>query len=92
MRARCPRAARMGQELTEAADHGITGDVLVRLDHELLKDIGVTSLGKRLKVLKAVYQMKIVEEIPMEEGDWIPPCTSRILFTGAISEYSYGPL
>ncbi|MBW0467409.1 hypothetical protein O181_007124 [Austropuccinia psidii MF-1] len=54
-------------------DHGITGDVLVHLDNELLKDIGIHSVGKRLAILKAIYKLKIRDDIPIEDGHWVPP-------------------
>lgn len=59
------------------AEHGITGEVLVHLDHEALKDVGIHSVGQRLAVLKAVYSLKVQQNVPVEEGHYIPPCQSR---------------
>ncbi|GAA94076.1 uncharacterized protein L969DRAFT_96656 [Mixia osmundae IAM 14324] len=54
-------------------EHGITGEILVHLDHEALRDIGVHSVGQRLAILKAVYNVKLRDKIPIEDGHWIPP-------------------
>ncbi|BFZ57729.1 hypothetical protein PYCC9005_004782 [Savitreella phatthalungensis] len=54
------------------AENDITGDILVRLEHESLKDIGVESVGHRLTLLRAVYDIKASEGIPIEPEDWIP--------------------
>ncbi|QRV88982.1 VTS1 RNA-binding family SAM domain protein [Ceratobasidium sp. AG-Ba] len=54
-------------------EHGISGDILSLLDHEYLKEIGVKSVGQRLAILKAVYQLKIEQDIPIEPDAYIPP-------------------
>ncbi|GAA5958490.1 hypothetical protein JCM21900_001486 [Sporobolomyces salmonicolor] len=53
--------------------HGITGEVLIHLDHTALKDVGVHSVGQRLAILKTVYDLKVLNNIPIEEGHYIPP-------------------
>ncbi|KAH9815593.1 hypothetical protein DFH28DRAFT_1082389 [Melampsora americana] len=58
---------------TPIREHGVTGDVLIHLDNDLLKDMGVNSVGKRLTLLKAVYKLKLKEDIPIDEGQWVPP-------------------
>lgn len=50
----------------------ISGDILVHLDHDTLKEIGLQSLGHRLILLKAVYNLKIAHDVPIEEGQWRP--------------------
>jgi hypothetical protein len=52
--------------------------VLVHLDHEALKDVGIHSVGQRLAILKSVYSLKIQQNIPTEEGHYVPPCKLRI--------------
>ncbi|KAJ1026350.1 hypothetical protein NDA16_002437 [Ustilago loliicola] len=52
--------------------NGITGDVLVLLDDEALKDIGVVTIGQRLALLSAIYRLKQQYGIPIQDGDWIP--------------------
>ncbi|GAA5909784.1 hypothetical protein JCM6882_002672 [Rhodosporidiobolus microsporus] len=54
-------------------EHGITGEVLVHLDHAALKDVGVHSVGQRLAILKTVYDLKVLQNIPVEEGHYVPP-------------------
>ena len=43
----------LGQYAETFEDNAIDWDVLVELDHEVLKDIGVTAAGHRLRILKA---------------------------------------
>lgn len=62
--------------MTVDTEHGITGDVLVHLDHSSLKDIGVHSVGHRLAILRAVYTLKLQQNIPIESGHYVPPCKS----------------
>ena len=52
--------------------NGITGDVLVLLDDEALKDIGVVTIGQRLAILSAIYRLKQQHGISIQDGDWIP--------------------
>lgn len=54
-------------------EHGITGQVLIHLDHTALKDVGVHSVGQRLNILKTVYVLKVLSNIPIEEGHYVPP-------------------
>ncbi|CAE7053267.1 unnamed protein product [Rhizoctonia solani] len=53
--------------------HRISGYVLGLMDHEHLKDIGIKSVGQRLAILKAVYQLKVAYDIPIEPDGYIPP-------------------
>lgn len=55
-------------------DEAITGEALVALQHSDLKDLRVNSLGHRLKVLKAVYDMKLKHKVAMEADHYIPLC------------------
>ncbi|BGP39738.1 hypothetical protein JCM10450v2_003707 [Rhodotorula kratochvilovae] len=57
----------------QLAEHGITGDVLIHLDHAALKDVGVHSVGQRLAILKTVYDLKVAQNIPIEDGHYVPP-------------------
>lgn len=40
-------------------DQGITGDTLPYLNPSSMSDIGITSIGHRLAILKAIYQLKM---------------------------------
>ncbi|KAF1355775.1 RA-domain-containing protein [Lizonia empirigonia] len=53
-------------------DEGITGDVLAALQHAELKEMGVGSVGHRLTILKAVYEVKVKQNVPIEPDDYIP--------------------
>jgi len=52
---------------------GIDGPTLSFLDHESLKDLGILSVGHRLRILRAIYDLKQRDGIALEEGDWSPP-------------------
>ncbi|KAJ7089694.1 hypothetical protein B0H15DRAFT_980173 [Mycena belliarum] len=54
-------------------EHGITGEVLCMLNAESLKGVGVTTIGQRLAILKAVYQVKVAHNVPIEPDDYVPP-------------------
>ncbi|EMD87893.1 hypothetical protein COCHEDRAFT_111035 [Bipolaris maydis C5] len=54
------------------ANEGITGDVLAALQHAELKELGVSSVGHRLTILKAVYDTKIRQNVPMDPDDYVP--------------------
>lgn len=60
---------------SSASEHNITGDVLCLLDADSLKEVGIATIGQRLAILKAVYQLKIANNIPIESDHYIPPCT-----------------
>ncbi|KNE61031.1 hypothetical protein AMAG_06789 [Allomyces macrogynus ATCC 38327] len=53
-------------------ENGISGDVLVRLDDALLRDLGVDKVGPRIALLKAIYTLKRAHGVPFEPGDYIP--------------------
>ncbi|KAF9327759.1 Adaptor for signal transduction, partial [Linnemannia elongata] len=53
--------------------NGISGDLLIHLDHAALKDLSIWEVGKRLLILKAIYQLKISYGISLEAGDYVPP-------------------
>ncbi|KAI8932032.1 hypothetical protein NX059_010926 [Plenodomus lindquistii] len=53
-------------------EEGISGDVLAALQHSELKEMGVGSVGHRLTILKAVYEIKVRQNVPLEPDDYIP--------------------
>ncbi|KAJ2721263.1 hypothetical protein GGI07_004096 [Coemansia sp. Benny D115] len=53
-------------------EHSIDGEVLVNLDHESLKDLGIRALGKRLLVLKSIYFLKLQHDIPITSDSYVP--------------------
>lgn len=61
-----------------SSEQGITGDVLVNLDHDTLKDLAVHSVGQRMDILKHIYHLKIAQRLPINEWDYIPPSKSLL--------------
>ena len=54
----------------------MTGDSLIYMQHDELKDMGVKSLGHRLTILKDVYEIKVRQNIPLDEDSYVPLCKS----------------
>ena len=50
----------------------ISGEALIDLHHDVLKELGVSSAGHRLTILRAVYEQKIRCGIKIEDGDYMP--------------------
>ena len=44
------------------------------LDPDSLKEIGIATIGQRLAILKAVYNVKLAQNIPIEQDHYVPPC------------------
>ncbi|KAJ1921254.1 hypothetical protein H4219_000855 [Mycoemilia scoparia] len=59
-----------------SSNHGVDGEALVHLDNEALKDLGVRALGKRLLILKAIYFLKIQNDIPISSRHYVPQTVS----------------
>lgn len=58
------------------AEEGISGDAVIALHHDELRELGVSSVGHRLTILKAVYEQKLRCGIKIEDGDYVPLCES----------------
>ena len=56
----------------DKVEHGITGDVLSVMDHTALTDLGITSLGHRLNLLRAVWELKRIQGLEIGEDEWSP--------------------
>lgn len=63
-----------GGDTNRLTENDITGDALVALQHDDLKQMGVTSVGHRLTILKSVYDIKIKQDIPIESDHYVPLC------------------
>ncbi|EEB86660.1 hypothetical protein MPER_16305, partial [Moniliophthora perniciosa FA553] len=59
------------------AEHRISGDILCMLDQETLKGVGVSTVGQRLAILKAVYNLKIQYNIPIDSESYVPPSEAQ---------------
>jgi hypothetical protein len=55
-------------------ENEIVGEALVALQHDDLKQMGVTSVGHRLTILKSVYDIKVKQDIPIESDHYVPLC------------------
>ena len=60
-------------------ENEITGEALIALRHEELKEMGVISIGHRLTILKGVYDVKQKQGIPLDSDHWVPPCESMVI-------------
>ncbi|TDL24017.1 hypothetical protein BD410DRAFT_838533 [Rickenella mellea] len=54
-------------------EHRISGDILAILNVDDLKEIGITTIGQRLAILKHVYLAKVAHNIPIEPDHYVPP-------------------
>jgi bZIP factor len=52
------------------------------LDLEGLKSVGVSTIGQRLAILKAVYLVKVAHNVPIDADHYVPPC--KLLMTRTI--------
>ncbi|KAF2762550.1 RA-domain-containing protein [Pseudovirgaria hyperparasitica] len=53
-------------------DEGISGDALIALHHAELKEMGMSSVGHRLTILKSVYDVKVKQNIHIEPDHYVP--------------------
>jgi protein STE50 len=60
-------------------ENEIVGEALVALKHDELKEMGITSVGHRLTILKAVYEMKIKQDVPIDPDHYIPLCAYGLI-------------
>lgn len=42
------------------------------MDHSALSDLGIASLGHRLNLLRAVWELKRVQGLEIGEDEWSP--------------------
>ena len=61
--------------LTALVENEVVGEALVALKHEELKELGILSVGHRLKILKSVYDIKVRQDVPIDPDNYLPPCT-----------------
>ncbi|KAF8533335.1 hypothetical protein BDD12DRAFT_761662 [Trichophaea hybrida] len=53
-------------------ENDIDGEALIRLNHDELRELGISSVGHRLSILKYVYNVKVAHDVPMDPDDYIP--------------------
>ncbi|PSK42951.1 hypothetical protein B9Z65_6905 [Elsinoe australis] len=62
----------LGQYAEAMIDEAINGEALIEMQHQDLKDMGITSVGHRLTVLKGVYEIKVKQNIPLDPDHYVP--------------------
>ncbi|KAI5807028.1 hypothetical protein EDC01DRAFT_10710 [Geopyxis carbonaria] len=62
----------LGQYRHSFLEDNIDGYVLMHIGHEELRDLGISSVGHRLSILKNVYHIKIAHNIEFDSDDYIP--------------------
>lgn len=55
-------------------EHNIRGDALCMIDAPGLQALGASSVGQRLSILRAIYDLKLDQGIPLEDDSYVPPC------------------
>lgn len=68
--------AKYAQDFVE---HNVDGVALIAFTHAELTEMGIKSVGHRLTILKAVYDVKIKQDIPIEKDDYIPASKCLLL-------------
>jgi len=59
----------------QLVENEIVGEALVALQHDDLKQMGITSVGHRLTILKSVYDVKKAQDVPIESDHYMPLST-----------------
>ncbi|EAW14570.1 adaptor protein STE50 [Aspergillus clavatus NRRL 1] len=67
-------------------ENEIVGEALIALKHEELKEMGITSVGHRLTILKSVYETKVKQEIPLDPDHYIPLTADQSMNENATQE------
>ena len=57
-----------------ALENEIVGEALIALRHDELKEMGMASVGHRLSLLKSVYEIKVKQDIPIDNEHYVPLC------------------
>lgn len=68
----------ISNQLSCHLENDIVGEALVALKHEELKDMGISSVGHRLTILKSVYETKVKQGIPIDPDHYVPLCTYHV--------------
>ncbi|KAK7509862.1 uncharacterized protein IWZ02DRAFT_69239 [Phyllosticta citriasiana] len=62
----------LGHYAATFLDENVDGDALVALQHADLKELGISSVGHRLTVLKGVYDVKVKQNVPLDPDHYVP--------------------
>ena len=55
-------------------EHRISGEILAVIDADGLKEVGISTIGQRLAILRAPYMAKLSHNVPISRDSYIPPC------------------
>lgn len=58
----------------DSAENEIVGEALIALKHEELKEMGISSAGHRLTILKSVYETKVKQGVAIDPDHYVAPC------------------
>ncbi len=58
---------------------------MVALLHDDLKQMGISSVGHRLTILKSVYDVKKAQDVPIESDHYVPLCKALYTLLVAVS-------
>ncbi|KAF1346236.1 hypothetical protein BDV97DRAFT_301677 [Delphinella strobiligena] len=53
-------------------DESVNGEALAEMQNQDFKEMGITSIGHRLTLLKAVYEVKVKQNIPLDNEHYVP--------------------
>ena len=70
-----PNAGVWSRANNQLVENEIVGEALVALQHDDLKQMGITSVGHRLTILKSVYDVKKAQDVPIESDHYMPLST-----------------
>lgn len=62
----------LSQYIPTFADNDLDGEALLLLNDAALRDLDITSIGHRMLLLSEIFQLKELNHIPIEPGDWVP--------------------
>ncbi|EED22850.1 MAPKKK cascade protein kinase regulator Ste50 [Talaromyces stipitatus ATCC 10500] len=64
-------------------ENEIVGEALIALKHEELKEMGISSAGHRLTILKSVYETKVKQGVAIDPDHYIAPSADHNLHESA---------
>lgn len=64
----------MNNVLQCVAENEIVGEAFIALRREELREMAISKMGHLLTILKAVYDVKIRQGVPIEPDHYVPPC------------------
>lgn len=68
----CPHYIKLKIWILMRTENAVEGEALIHFGHEELREMGITSVGHRISILKKVYQMKIAHGVPIEPEHYVP--------------------